>query len=191
MVCTKCTPIYPLFGGVISHEDLILYLKSHNFYHLSPKDPLFCVKTPPNFHIHVTKNTHFYWKLPHFCYQKTIPFLNNFVTERPLLFKCLIHMNVTLYKACAPGVYLQPLSLPVNVCISHWRFAVLSFSLTLFYGLSCRVNDRAVRAEPLQCKAFRVTYTQLYRAYAWLTQNARLKSLYKCTRSLATGLQKP
>ena len=49
-------------------------------------------------------------KLPHFCHEKTpIPFfLVDFVTERSLLFKCL--MYVTLYKSCAPG-YLHPLSI--------------------------------------------------------------------------------
>ena len=62
---------YPQFSGALSPEDLILYWKSHNFYHLSPKDPLFCVKTlikcistPGHSHIMVyAKCTPFIWRL--------------------------------------------------------------------------------------------------------------------------------
>ena len=36
----------PLFSGAVLPEALILYWKSRDFYHLSPKDPTVCVKTP-------------------------------------------------------------------------------------------------------------------------------------------------
>ena len=105
----------PLITGVISPEDLILYWKSRNFYHLSPKDPFFCVKTPQIFIYNMspkdpTENSFiFVTKRPFF--------LVNFVTERPLLFKCL--MYVSLYKSCAPG-YLHPLSiLSQSTSVSH------------------------------------------------------------------------
>ena len=113
---------------------------------LSRKDPLFCVKTS-----HITKRPH--RKLPHFCHEKTsIPFLVDFVTERPLLFKCL--MYVSLYKSCAPG-YLHPLS------ILSQSTSVSPTDVLPIIGLLCRVNDRAVRAEPFARKAFRVNYTRV------------------------------
>ena len=62
-------------------------------------------------------------------------------------------------------IYLRPVSLlsPSNVCLSNWGLAPDNIGTV---GLSCRVNDRAVRAGPFAHKAFRVNYTQLYRAYA-------------------------
>ena len=49
-------------------------------------------------------------------------------------------------------------SLPVDVCLeSH-------MSCLVIFPTSCRVNDRAVHAVPFARKAFRVNYTQLYRA---------------------------
>ena len=62
MVFAKCTPFDSLFSGVLFFEDLILYLHSHNFYHLSPKDPLFCVKTSQIF---MSWKTPFSLKTPH------------------------------------------------------------------------------------------------------------------------------
>ena len=108
MVYAKCIPFDPLFSGVLSPEDLILYWNPVIFYHLSLKDALFCVKTP-QISINMspkdpTENTLI------FCHEKTIPFLVNFVTERPLLIKCLMYVYVSLYKSCAPG-YLHPLSI--------------------------------------------------------------------------------
>ena len=68
-----------------------------------------------------------------FVSPKDHSFLINFVSERSLLFKCLIHMHVTLYKSCAPG-YLRPVSLlsPSNVCLSHWGLA-LTEDLILYW----------------------------------------------------------
>ena len=103
MAYAKCTPFDPLFIGMISPEDLIFYWKFRNFYHLSRKDPPFSVLKHPvspkepneNSFIFVTK-------------RRPFPFLVDFVTERPLFFKCL--MYVSLYKSCAPG-YRHPLSI--------------------------------------------------------------------------------
>ena len=109
-------------GGAFTRaEDLILSWKSRNFYHmLSPKVPLFCVLEHPKFifmymsqknktkqnktkqkkNIFTEKSLIFVTKILFF-------FLINFVSERSLLFKFLIHIYVALYKSCAMG-YLRP-----------------------------------------------------------------------------------
>ena len=148
MVYAKCTPFDPLITGGAFTRGPHSLLKVPWFLSSFTQRPLFCVKNTPNFHIqHVTKTPH--WKLLHFCHEKTV----NFVTERPLLFKC---PDVRLfYTNRVPRDISTPLySLPVNVCLTHWGLATN-------IGLSCRVNDRAIHAEPFTCKAFRVNYTRV------------------------------
>ena len=82
-------------------ENTFFYWKSRNFYHLSPKDPFFMLNTPIFIYNMSPKDT----TENSFIFVTKRPFfLVNFVTERPLLFKCL--MYVSLYKSCAPGRYI-------------------------------------------------------------------------------------
>ena len=97
-------------------------------YVCHPKTPFLCVKTPQIFNVHVTKRPIFTENSLIFVTKRPL-FLVNFVTERPLFFKCL--MYVTLYKLCTPGIS-PPLS-------------IISQSGSCL-GLSCRVNNQAVRA---------------------------------------------
>ena len=131
------------------------------------KTPLFCVKTS-----HITKRPH--RKLPHFCHEKTsILFLVYFVTERPLFFKCLMH--VSLYKSCAPG-YLHPLSI---LCQSTSVSPTHVLPRSIMQGQRPSGTRRAVCTQSLP--------RQLYSR----THNARLKFRNKWTRPIVSGLQKP
>ena len=123
MVFAKCTPFAPLFSGALSPEDLILYRKFRNFYHQSPKDPIFVLKHAK--FLHVTKRPHFHWKLPHFCHQKTIHFLSH--RKTPFYMHDVSHF--LQIESCASGISPPPfspsqrLSLPLRSCL-------IIFSLT-------------------------------------------------------------
>ena len=119
---------------------------------ISPKDPT------ENSLIFVTKRRPFL-------------FLVDFVTERPLLFKC--PMYVSLYKSCAPG-YLHPLSI-LSQSTSVSPTDILPRSI--MQGQRRSGTRRAVCTQSLP--------RQLYSR----THNARLKFRNKWTRPVATGLQ--
>ena len=125
MVYAKCTPFEPLFSGVLSPEDLILYWKSCNFIICYPKTPFF-VSKHPKFSYTCHQKTPFSLKLHHFCHQKTILFLINIVTERSLLwFTC-----TSLYTNRVPPGYLHPLS-PSQRLSLPLRSCLIIFSVTL------------------------------------------------------------
>ena len=88
MAYAKCTPFDPLFIGVISPEGLIFYWKFRNFYHLSRKDPPFSVLKHPISPKDPTENS-----LIFVTKRRPFLFLVDFVTERPLLFKCPMYVS--------------------------------------------------------------------------------------------------
>ena len=155
---------WPLNHWVLSPEDLILYWKSRNFYHLSPKDPKFS---------YTTCHQKTQLKTPSFLSRKDHFFKVNFVTERPLLFKCLIY--VSLYKSCAPRISPPPLSI-LSQSTSVSPTEVLHRSI--MQGQRPRDTRRAVCTQSFP--------RQLYSR----THNARLKFRNKCAHPVATGLQK-
>ena len=153
---------------MLSPEDLILYWKSRNFYHLSPKDPFLGLKTPQIFIYnmspkHATENSFI------------------FVTKRPLTLspKDPYFLNAwctSLYTNRVPPGYLHPLSiLSLSTSVSPTEV------LHRFIMQGQRPSDtrRAVCMQSFP--------RQLYSR----THNARLKFRNKCTSSIATGLQKP
>ena len=81
----------------------------------------FCVKTPKIFIYMSPKDPIFFENSLFFVIKKPSFFELNFITERPLHFKCAIHMYVSLYKSSATGISPHPfspsqhLSLPLSI----------------------------------------------------------------------------
>ena len=162
MVYAKCTPFDPSnHWGAFTRGPHSL---TEIFIIFHPKTTFFVLKHPKFSYTTCHQKTPL--KTPSFLSRKEHFFKLTLSPKDPyILFKCL--MYVSLYKSCAPG-YLHPPVSPTEV-----------LHRSIMQGQQPSDTRRAVCTQSFP--------RQLYSR----THNARLKFCNKCTRSIATSLQKP